>query len=290
MNSVGYRGSTSWRGVSTRKKSLDWRPRLSHGRGYSGHIGSPGRRGLFALAGPFPSRRVWHRGGRLQASTAIGRGRDRAPRPVLRRGRAGSFPVAVDVQELRGTVRLAVAKGHPLLLVARASKRAGAAATRERSASHRCRRDRRSERRGTALGLPQNEARAVLESLRCAASHPQIGLLVPSDVFGGRRGHVRALDKLRWLEARRRTQWRYTHCCLEQLVSLAGSCSADRCFRAFVPVDEPEREQRAHDNHHVHVYRHVYRKSHPLSGIAREHTAAIEIKPRERIEAKFRDG
>lgn len=122
--------------------------RSSHEPGYLGHMGSPGRRGLFVLAGPFPSRRVRHRGGRLQASTGRGRGLDRAPRPVLCRRRGGPFLAAVDVQELRNPVRRAVAKGHPLFLVARAPKRAGAVSAEERSVSHRCRRDRRSRRRG----------------------------------------------------------------------------------------------------------------------------------------------
>lgn len=136
------------------------------------------------------------------------------------------------------------------------------------------------------FGLSPQEARAVLEGFWRAASHPQIGLLVPSGVFGGRRGRVLDLDKLRWRDARRVTLWRCTRCGLQQLVSVAGRCSADRCFGELVPVDEREREQRAHDNHYVHVYR----KSDPLMGIAREHTAAIATEMRERIEDEFRNG
>lgn len=136
------------------------------------------------------------------------------------------------------------------------------------------------------FGLPTVEARAVLESFWRAATHPRVGLLSKAGVFGGKRGYVLDLEALRWRDARTVPLARCTRCGLQQPGGVAGRCVADRCFGELAPVEAEERARLTLENHYVRAYR----KADPLMAIAREHTAAIAIEARERIEEAFRDG
>jgi hypothetical protein len=137
-----------------------------------------------------------------------------------------------------------------------------------------------------AFGLDLSAARAVLETFWKWASHRQVGLIVPAGTFGGNRGAVLDLARLRFLEASGLTLYRCTTCGLSQLVSLTGICASDNCRGPLKPVPEAERRRLDEDNHYTHTYRH----GRALIGLAREHTAAIATPARERIEAQFREG
>ena len=138
----------------------------------------------------------------------------------------------------------------------------------------------------SAFGLTRDEARAILDRFFEAAAHPRIGLLVPAGVFGGKRGYVLDLEKLRFRSAEITPLFRCRRCGLRQLVPVAGRCTADRCFGEVEEISSEERRRFAEENHYVHLYR----RGAALMGLAREHTAAIAGPLRERLEQRFRNG
>jgi hypothetical protein len=137
-----------------------------------------------------------------------------------------------------------------------------------------------------AFGLDDGAARAVLETFWGWASHRQVGLIVNAGTFGGNRGSVLDLDKLKVRSAAGLMLHRCTSCGLNQLVSLNEVCAADRCGGRLQPVSDAERRRLDAENH----YSETYRNGRALIGLAREHTAAIATAARERIESEFRDG
>lgn len=136
------------------------------------------------------------------------------------------------------------------------------------------------------FGLSTERACAVLDAFFEAAKHPRIGLLLPAGVFGGKRGYVLDLARLRFVSAASLPLFRCRRCGLRQLAAVAGRCIADRCFGEVDELSEAERERFARENHYVHLYR----EGEALIGLAREHTAAIAAPAREKIEELFRAG
>lgn len=136
------------------------------------------------------------------------------------------------------------------------------------------------------FGLSTEQACAVLDAFFEVAKHRCIGLLMPAGVFGGKRGYVLDLDRLRFVSAASLPLFRCRRCGLRQLAAVAGRCIADRCFGEVDALAPAERERFDRENHYVHLYR----RGEALIGLAREHTAAIAVPARERIEELFRAG
>ncbi len=130
------------------------------------------------------------------------------------------------------------------------------------------------------LGLPNEEARALLEAFWREAVKPRHRLLQKV-----RNGHVLNVAAMWIVSGRDRSLHRCTSCGRRRLFDLGGVCTQYRCDGRTEPVPETERETWIDNNHYVHRYRGA-----PLAAIAREHTAAIGVGERTRIEERFRQG
>lgn len=128
------------------------------------------------------------------------------------------------------------------------------------------------------LGLPNQEA--LLEAFWREAVKPRHRLLQ-----GVRNGHVLNVAAMRIVSGRNRPLHRCTSCGRRRLVNLGGVCTQYRCDGGSEPVPETERAAWTESNHYVHRYQGA-----PLAAIAREHTAAIGVGERTRIEERFRQG
>lgn len=99
------------------------------------------------------------------------------------------------------------------------------------------------------------------------------------------RGHVLDLAALQFASAEDRPLYRCSSCGARSPIYLAGKCGAYRCSGRVSKIDRAARDVASQQNHYVYRY-----KGRPMSGIAREHTAAIGGDERTKIEEGFRCG
>jgi len=146
--------------------------------------------------------------------------------------------------------------------------------------------NRRLELLCKAYDLGAEEAREMLEYIWQTLTAPEPGVLVRGGNYAGNRGFVLDLERFRVVDARDRPLYRCEQCGLQQLAAPGGRCTAYRCPGRVRPLGAGER-RRLRDDHH---YARLYLQGRALAANAREHTAAIAIESRERIEDHFRAG
>lgn len=130
------------------------------------------------------------------------------------------------------------------------------------------------------LGFDQEEARDVLDAFWKEAVRPTHRLVVP-----GGYGHVLNLAAVRLSPVVRDPLFRCRSCGTTSQIDLGGVCMAWRCSGRTEMIPTEERSEMQRRNHYVTRY-----LENPLSGIAREHTAAIGATERTEIEERFRQG
>ena len=130
------------------------------------------------------------------------------------------------------------------------------------------------------LGIPDDQARDILSAFWEEATRPRHRLLLP-----GGHGHVLNLAAMRFAATPEGELRRCESCGASSQIDLGGACTAWRCTGRTVPVSAEERDEMRRRNHYLVRY-----EGQPLSGIAREHTAAISTTERSEIEERFRQG
>ena len=130
------------------------------------------------------------------------------------------------------------------------------------------------------LGFDQEAARDILDAFWKEAVRPTHRLMVP-----GGHGHVLNLAALRFSPVLGEPLFRCRSCGTTSQIDLAGVCTAWRCSGRTEMISAEERKEMQHRNHYVTRY-----LENPLSGISREHTAAIGTTERAEIEERFRQG
>ncbi|MBD0865366.1 MAG: DUF1998 domain-containing protein, partial [Rhodobacteraceae bacterium] len=133
------------------------------------------------------------------------------------------------------------------------------------------------------LGIPEQQAKEILESFWNAATRRKYNLLVR-----GGYGHVLNLAAMRFTSTAEAELHRCERCGTSSQLNLGGVCTAWKCDGRTVSVSDAERQAMRRRNHYIHRYE--GQEGQPLSGIAREHTAAISTTERAEIEERFRDG
>ncbi len=130
------------------------------------------------------------------------------------------------------------------------------------------------------LGFDECEARDLLEVFWKEAVRPINRILEPRGF-----GQVLNLASLKFSPVQEDPLFRCRICGTTSQVNLDGICLAWRCKGRLVKIQAKERSETQRRNHYVARYR-----KKPLSGIAREHTAAIGVVERAEIEERFREG
>jgi ATP-dependent helicase YprA (DUF1998 family) len=130
------------------------------------------------------------------------------------------------------------------------------------------------------LRIPQDQARDILSAFWEEATRPKHRLLLP-----GGHGYVLNLAAMRFAATAEGELRRCESCGVSSQIDLSGACPAWRCTGRIVPVSAEERDEMRRRNHYLVRY-----EGRPLSGIAREHTAAISTTERSEIEERFRQG
>lgn len=130
------------------------------------------------------------------------------------------------------------------------------------------------------LGIPEEQARDILSAFWEEATRPRHRLLLP-----GGHGQVLNLAAIRFAATAEEELRRCESCGASSQIDLGGVCTAWRCTGRTVPISAEERDEMRRRNHYVVRY-----EGQPLSGIAREHTAAISTTERSEIEERFRQG
>ena len=131
------------------------------------------------------------------------------------------------------------------------------------------------------LGIPKQESEDLLSDFWEQAIRTRNRTLTPQSSSG----HVLDLAALQFASEDNSPIYRCSTCGARSHIHLAGKCGAYRCSGEVTEVDQDERSAANEQNHYVYRY-----KSHPMSGIAREHTAAIGVRERTEIEERFRRG
>ena len=129
------------------------------------------------------------------------------------------------------------------------------------------------------LGFEEKEALNLISSLWNLFTLPAYRILVP-----GGKGHVLHLGSLEF-SSFNGSLHRCTTCGTVSQLDLGGVCSAWRCLGHTEVISEGEIKERNKTHHYFTRY-----TQRPLSGIAREHTAAIGTDVRAEIEEGFRKG
>ena len=129
------------------------------------------------------------------------------------------------------------------------------------------------------LNIEKKEACNILEGVWNKFILPSRRLLVP-----GGKGHVLNLSSLNF-SILREPLFRCKTCGTISQIDLGGVCTALRCLGFTEKISEKEMDEIHQRNHYFARY-----EQRPLSGIAREHTAAIGTGERAEIEEKFRKG
>ncbi|MCY4207195.1 MAG: helicase-related protein [Roseovarius sp.] len=130
------------------------------------------------------------------------------------------------------------------------------------------------------VGIPEQHARDILSAFWEEATRPRHHLLLP-----GGHGHVLNLAAMRFAATAEGELRRCETCGASSQIDLGNVCAAWRCTGCTVPVSTEERDEMRSRNHYLIRY-----EGQPLSGIAREHTAAISTTERSEIEERFRQG
>jgi ATP-dependent helicase YprA (DUF1998 family) len=130
------------------------------------------------------------------------------------------------------------------------------------------------------LGIPENQARDLLSAFWEEATRPRHRLLL-----SGGHGHVLNLAAMRFAAAAEGELRRCECCGASSQIDLRRACTAWRCTGRTVAVSAEERAEMRQRNHYLVRY-----EGQPLSGIAREHTAAISTTERSEVEERFRQG
>lgn len=130
------------------------------------------------------------------------------------------------------------------------------------------------------LGIPEDQARDLLSAFWEEATRPRHRLLL-----AGGHGHVLNLAAMRFAATAEGELRRCESCGASSQIDLGGACTAWRCTGRTVPISAEERAEMRRRNHYLVRY-----EGQPLSGIAREHTAAISTTERSEIEERFRQG
>ena len=130
------------------------------------------------------------------------------------------------------------------------------------------------------LGIPEDQARDLLSAFWEEATRPRHRLMLP-----GGHGHVLNLAAMRFAATAEGELRRCESCGASSQIDLGGACTAWRCTGRTVPISAEERAEMRRRNHYLVRY-----EGQPLSGIAREHTAAISTTERSEIEERFRQG
>lgn len=130
------------------------------------------------------------------------------------------------------------------------------------------------------LGIPEGNARDLLAAFWEEATRPRYRLLIP-----GGYGHVLNLAALRFTTTAESDLRRCESCGASSQINLLGVCTAWRCSGNTIPVPAEDRAELRQRNHYIARY-----EGRPMSGIAREHTAAISTAERLEIEERFRQG
>jgi hypothetical protein len=131
------------------------------------------------------------------------------------------------------------------------------------------------------LQIPRQEAEDILSDFWEEAVRTKNETLVPHS----KQGHVLDISKLRFSTAEKEALYRCTICATRSHIYLDGKCGAYRCKGETEKISEGERVLWEERNHYVYRYKHD-----SMSGIAREHTAAIGVDERGKIEEKFKKG
>ena len=100
-----------------------------------------------------------------------------------------------------------------------------------------------------------------------------------------KNGYVLKLSSLRFVNGLQRSLFRCTDCGRKNQFNMGNVCTAWRCEGRTEEISEGDRKAWLDKNHYVYRYHGT-----PLAAIAREHTAAISIEERIRIEESFRTG
>ena len=130
------------------------------------------------------------------------------------------------------------------------------------------------------LGLSDQIARDILDAFWKDAVRPIHRVMVK-----GGEGHVLDVSSMRIAAMGDRAVYRCAKCGAMSQVNLGGHCAAWRCGGRLELVSGQDHRDLLTNNHYAMRYR-----DQPLSGIAREHTAAIGVAEREEIEENFRQG
>ena len=127
--------------------------------------------------------------------------------------------------------------------------------------------------------LDDGSAKAVLVAFFNAAR--KTGFLAPHG-----KGHALDLRHVQFRDGRAETLFECDSCGGRTQRGVRGICPAWRCKGRLRSFDAEQRDRFEGGNHYVRRYR----CDDPMGGVAREHTAAIGTRRRERIEELFREG
>lgn len=130
------------------------------------------------------------------------------------------------------------------------------------------------------LKIPEEQARDFLSAFWDEAIRPRHKLLLT-----GGHGHVLNLAAMKFAATVDDELRRCNSCGASSQINIGGACTAWRCTGYTVAISDDERAEMHQRNHYLVRY-----GGQPLSGIAREHTAAISATERTEIEERFRQG
>lgn len=130
------------------------------------------------------------------------------------------------------------------------------------------------------LGIPEKQARDILSAFWEEATRPRHRLLL-----SGGHGHVLNLAAMKFAATVQGELRHCESCGASSQIDLGGACTAWRCTGRTVTVSAEEWDEMRRRNHYLVRY-----EGQPLSGIAREHTAAISTTERGELEERFRQG
>ncbi|MCY4195304.1 MAG: DEAD/DEAH box helicase [Rhodobacteraceae bacterium] len=130
------------------------------------------------------------------------------------------------------------------------------------------------------IGMEREQAEDLLDKFWGEARLPRHDVLKPSSP-----GHVLNLAALRLTAKAQNTLWRCDKCGTTSQLDFQGLCTAWRCDGHMSALSDEKRAEIRKRNHYIVRY-----EGQPLSGIAREHTAAISTVERSEIEERFKQG
>ena len=133
------------------------------------------------------------------------------------------------------------------------------------------------------LGLPRDNAFAVLTAFFTRAKKTR--LLVRHGP-----GHALDLGKMHIEDGRRSRLYECELCGTRTFHAVRAICPSWRCSGSLRELTDDLRVALESDNHYAHLYLEDHDGSTAMNAIAQEHSAAIGIRSRERLEEEFRKG